>query len=142
MCLYRISHINIVDSDLTVYKVLSPSHKSPYQYFQYEPNKTYHLGISLKVNGMEVAKGFHAYTSQKDAIEGACIGGLVYPMTIPKGSQVVFGDCNDIVSDSIRTGDMNEEWRVIIENTGKSFVKRLVQRIHGGFNAQQCSNVL
>lgn len=92
--------------DITVYKIIKNDNTSMYQDFQYKPNTQYCLGKNLKPWDLiciyfEVDEGFHAYLSKRFTPDKKLV-----EFVIPKGAKYFLGINNDIVSDSIKSGDL------------------------------------
>jgi hypothetical protein len=105
----------IAKEDMLVYKVISESDKSLYARFQYKPNELYRLRKPLRPAGTfadRVNEGFHAYTQLSTATFKCSVYGgwtdkpKVVQFTIPKGARYFLGKMGDIVSTSIRSGDL------------------------------------
>lgn len=126
MCLDRATPI-LLTEDLVVYKIVtSGTHRhganvSPYQRFQYKPNKKYNCELKFKNKTKEVNEGFHTFATKEDAFmrkdrAGACSVWYsadrtlkVVKMIIPAKATVYvgnFGYVKSYASDRIITGDL------------------------------------
>lgn len=105
----------VAKQDITVYKMIFTNNESLYTFFKYKPNTLYRLRKSLKIEYSQplkqnvkktVEEGFHAFTKENG------FTGLNLPykklvkFTIPKGAKYYLGMNGDIVSTSIRSGNL------------------------------------
>ena len=115
MCLYTDALIpSTASADILVYKLITRKNKSAIQEFQYTPNTLYRLRKKLKVVNREkynaVNKGFHSYRSLVEATKKINAYNLnnmkIVKFYIPKGARFIYGDRNEVVSTSIRSGNL------------------------------------
>lgn len=95
--------------DIVVYKIINMHNNSLYQGFQYKPNRLYRLRKKLKVKRNEIYEGFHSYNclvKVRDNILETFLNPKVVKFVIPKGAKYYLGRDNDIVSTSIRSGNL------------------------------------
>jgi hypothetical protein len=132
MCLKILTshHVNnkwvpkVAEEDILVYKVIFSYNRSFFECFQYEPNTQFDINEPLRVTGPFateafnnlVHQGFHAYMGKASAKKNlqkwldadVVEEGLakVVEFTIPKGASYFLGENDDIVSTSIRAGNL------------------------------------
>lgn len=120
MCLHtRQNVIEIAKKPIKVYKVIKLDNKSLYQDFQYQPDTLYRLRKALAYTrvgdyGYEFDAGFHAYRDVNNLYYS--YRNKVVEFTIPKGARFIIGQYNEIVSTSIRSGDLKSVLESVLEN--------------------------
>lgn len=95
-----------IKEDLMVYKCLRSDNRSPVILFKYERNTLYRLRKKFIPFLYKIQKGFHSFISKDEAVKYQGYDDKVVIMTIPKGAMVYYGDGMDIVSTSIRSGNL------------------------------------
>lgn len=114
MCLYLDSNdskVHIATHDIFVYKILSYCDYSTIQYFRYKPNTTY-FEIEFNYNGKGyINDGFHAYLITDSNVltkvrENIMFGDKLVQFIIPKGAKYYIGVDDDVVSDTIISGNL------------------------------------
>lgn len=133
MCLeiLKESHLQckplVARENMIVYKVINKTNASYHRYFKYIPNTLYRLRKSLKVSKFYIHalkesinyksetryihEGYHSYKNKPKSTEITMIdmvsGGVkIVKFTIPKGAKYFLGIDGDIVSTSIRSGNL------------------------------------
>lgn len=114
MCLDIALPPTIAEEEIPVYKVLV-GHRSPYFDFLYKPARTYYCGLGYSEDGKTIFEGFHSYKTAAAAEDLLwCLHASSEPkrikvvrMFIPKGSIVCVGQNEHIVSNCIRTTDLD-----------------------------------
>ena len=115
----------IADKDITVWKVMYKTNKSPYQGAAYvanhycsmvrlKPVEVHFKGIDVVLHSATIEEGYHAFRIREVARK--LIRGFSYffannnyklvKMVIPKGTRYYIGNKGDIVSEVIYTGDL------------------------------------
>lgn len=115
MCLYvthRQKNEWTAKKDIPVWKLLlKDGRQSIFRSFLYKPNTAVHIekmGRTEYENGTRFAinEGFHAYRSMRSAMQGGVESDVIVKMTIPAGARYYIGMYDEIVSDTLVTGDM------------------------------------
>lgn len=113
MCLSVISSELTATEDMVVYKVIRQNNTSVYYDFQYKPNTLYRLRKKLKIinNGSYngIREGFHSFKDFQYAtveMSNWFRTEKIVKFVIPKGAKYYLGMSGDIVSTSIRSGDL------------------------------------
>lgn len=109
-------------ADMIVYKVLMLDGVAPFTGFQYKPNTIYRLDKKLFVNKFnEIEEGFHSYVSHKKALDMSdwfdyAHGTFtkVVEFAIPKGAKYYLGTDGDIVSTSIKSGNLQSKDKICV----------------------------
>ena len=115
MCLNILSGPHKAAQAIPVYKNIHRDDRSMYQRFRYKPNQFYSLGKKLKLGknlvGSTIHRGFHSYEQRAHAVKlrrsqyrgSTCKTVLFW---IPKGAIFYKGMRGDLVSTSIRSGEL------------------------------------
>lgn len=107
LCVKENTWRKIATHDIEVWKVLKNDNRSIVQGFQYKPNTLFRLRKKLNPEDSQgIYEGFHAYTNKAEA--ETMVGGdwKLVTFTIPKGAVYFLGICDEIVSTSIRSGNL------------------------------------
>lgn len=105
MCLYikKGEKERTATEDMVVYKIIKNDNKSFWLNFQYQPNTLYRLRKKLKISEGAIHEGFHAYLFA-DVYKSYRTKYVKF--IIPKGAKYYLGKNDDIVSTSIRSGNL------------------------------------
>lgn len=100
--------IQTAKEDIVVYKILKQkTNESPYYIFKYEAGTLYRLRRALNVWFGMVYTGYHAYLDRDTAFFRKTINKTkVVKMIIPKGAKFCVGTRGDVVSTSLRSGNL------------------------------------
>jgi hypothetical protein len=103
----------VAKKEILVYKEIYIGNTSFFRGFRYEPNKLYRLRKALSIirhmkHGDTINQGFHAFTRKAAQAKAAqaSYGTKMVKFYIPKGAKYYMGTHADIVSTSIRSGDL------------------------------------
>lgn len=111
----------VADKDIEVWKVLGNNDYSPFLFYQYKPGQFFNIDSKLKYNitntygffsKFAVNHGFHAFMNYEKAKEelhkffSLTLSFKVVKMVIPKGSEYILGNNNEIVANKIYSGDL------------------------------------
>lgn len=128
MCLTPISKEKTAKKDILVYKVIDDLDKSFHYNFQYTPNETYNLDKKLAVvetchsidnyeliSEKIINEGFHSFDSLEPAGDWYWVSlkrgiSKLVEFTIPKGAKYYIGTNGELVSSSIRAGNLDNLW--------------------------------
>lgn len=115
MCLLTNECEQTATEDRTVYKVIWKDNCSEYRGFQYEAGRRYQLNEPLVVRPYadtlgSVNEGFHAYQTLETAVYNHAHRRQkkVVAFIIPKDAHYILGNGDDIVSDAIIAGTLEE----------------------------------
>lgn len=101
------SKIKKIRKNKIVYKVITKHNYSPYKgNFEWEENKRYELGKSLKINEYGrsiITEGFHAYTTHEMALYGKGHNGKIIKLIVPKNAEYIENLAATCVSNVVET---------------------------------------
>lgn len=135
MCLYTKHNANvayITPIDIIVYKVIEKNNASHHKGFLYQHNTRYELGKPLIFKRLTFSQnfnychtvdvGFHAYINFKTAKKYAKnYSSKIVKFIIPTGSEIALGLNDDIVSNKIIAGDLEDIPRNVFVRLYKRF---------------------
>ena len=138
MCLFTKNNANVAyltPTTIVVYKTISKNNKSQHKGFEYKANTLYDIGEPLtfkRISGSinynychTVNVGFHAYVNFKIAKKYVPNYYKIVEFIIPIGSEIAWGLNDDIVSNKIIAGDLEDIPRNVFVRLYKRFKKVL-----------------
>lgn len=110
----------IATKDILVWKIITTRNLSLYRSFKYKPNcgyPTIKFNIRYSYNNdidyFKAYEGYHAYTSRRiTRLRYAKYRDVLYKIVkfyIPKGAKYYLGEDGDIVSNTIKSGDLKRQ---------------------------------
>jgi hypothetical protein len=140
MCLIIDGDIQTAKADIQVIKFLHQNNRSPYYAFAWKPNKLYRLHKRLKpVDAYTniIHEGFHSFNASLVSFSCYPVANIIYirrkhmdrlsdlfdlrsnkacEFVIPKGAKYYIGRDGDMVSTSIRSGDLSDVSALLIKD--------------------------